>query len=138
MDPLRLSSTGGNGFPQDWTVYYWAYWIAWFVATPFFIAQISEGRTIRETVLGGLSCGLAGTYTSFVTFQGFGLYQQVTGKADIAGALSEGASIPVSYTHLDVYKRQAVGRQRPAVQVCRRPARPPERAQNRKRRQRAA
>ena len=36
MDPLRLSSTGGNGFPQDWTVYYWAYWIAWFVATPFF------------------------------------------------------------------------------------------------------
>ncbi len=94
MDPLRLSSTGGNGFPQDWTVYYWAYWIAWFVATPFFIAQISEGRTIRETVLGGLSCGLAGTYTSFVTFQGFGLYQQVTGKADIAGALSEGASIP--------------------------------------------
>ena len=55
MDPLRLSGSGGTGFPQDWTIFYWAYWIAWFVATPFFIARISEGRTIKQTILGGLS-----------------------------------------------------------------------------------
>ena len=30
MDPLRLSGKGGNGFPQDWTIFYWAYWISWF------------------------------------------------------------------------------------------------------------
>jgi BCCT family betaine/carnitine transporter len=57
MDPLRLSSTGGNGFPQDWTIFYWAYWIAWFVATPFFIAKISEGRTIKQTILGDYLVG---------------------------------------------------------------------------------
>lgn len=92
MDPLRLSSTGGNGFPQDWTIFYWAYWIAWFVATPFFIAKISEGRTIKQTVLGGLSCGLAGTFTSFITFGGFGLYQQTSGNLDIAGQLMGGTA----------------------------------------------
>lgn len=92
MDPLRLSSTGGNGFPQDWTIFYWAYWIAWFVATPFFIARISEGRTIKQTVLGGLSCGLLGTWTSFITFGGFGLYQQTHGVLDVSGALAEGAA----------------------------------------------
>lgn len=92
MDPLRLSSTGGNGFPQDWTIFYWAYWIAWFVATPFFIARISEGRTIKQTVLGGLSCGLLGTWTSFITFGGFGLYQQSNGILDVAGALAEGSA----------------------------------------------
>lgn len=92
MDPLRLSSTGGNGFPQDWTIFYWAYWIAWFVATPFFIARISEGRTIKQTVLGGLSCGLLGTWTSFITFGGFGLYQQANGILDVAGALAEGSA----------------------------------------------
>jgi len=91
MDPLRLSGAHGSGFPQDWTIFYWAYWIAWFVATPFFIAQISEGRTIKQTILGGLSCGLLGTYTSFVTFGGFGLYQQTTGKLDVAGELAAGA-----------------------------------------------
>ncbi|MCI5699142.1 MAG: BCCT family transporter [Lachnospiraceae bacterium] len=92
MDPLRLSSTGGSGFPQDWTIFYWAYWIAWFVATPFFIAKISEGRTIKQTILGGLSCGLLGTYTSFIVFGGFGLHMQTTGVADLAGMLAEGAA----------------------------------------------
>lgn len=92
IDPLRVSSTGGNGFPQDWTIFYWAYWIAWFVATPFFIARISEGRTIKQTVLGGLSCGLLGTWTSFITFGSFGLYQQTHGVMDAAGALAEGAA----------------------------------------------
>ncbi len=92
LDPLRLSSTGGNGFPQDWTIFYWAYWIAWFVATPFFIARISEGRTIKQTILGGLSCGLLGTFTSFIVFGGFGLYQQTHGVVDAAGMLAEGAN----------------------------------------------
>ncbi len=92
MDPLRLSSTGGNGFPQDWTIFYWAYWIAWFVATPFFIARISEGRTIKQTVLGGLSCGLLGTWTSFIIFGGFGLSEQAYGILDVAGALAEGSA----------------------------------------------
>lgn len=92
MDPLRISSTGGNGFPQDWTIFYWAYWIAWFVATPFFIARISEGRTVKQTILGGLSCGLLGTWTSFITFGSFGLYQQTHGILDVAGALSEGSA----------------------------------------------
>lgn len=91
MDPLRVSSSGGSGFPQDWTIFYWAYWIAWFVATPFFIAKISEGRTIRQTILGGLACGLGGTYTSFIVFGGFGLNIQTSGKMDLAGMLAGGA-----------------------------------------------
>ena len=91
MDPLRLSGSGGMGFPQNWTIFYWAYWIAWFVATPFFIARISEGRTIRQIIFGGLTCGLLGTYTSFIVFGGFGLHLQTSGKVDLAGLLASGA-----------------------------------------------
>lgn len=40
MDPLRISGADGAGFPQQWTIFYWAYWIAWFIATPFFIGTI--------------------------------------------------------------------------------------------------
>jgi BCCT family betaine/carnitine transporter len=45
-DPLRK-----NSFPQNWTLYYWAYWMAWCVATPFFIATISKGRTIKNVIV---------------------------------------------------------------------------------------
>ena len=34
-DPLRTSN-----FPQNWTIYYWAYWMVWCVAAPFFIGSI--------------------------------------------------------------------------------------------------
>ncbi|GHV83201.1 carnitine transporter [Spirochaetia bacterium] len=90
-DPLRITGEGGDiGFPQQWTIFYWAYWIAWFVATPFFIAKISEGRTIRQLIGGAFFYGLSGTFTSFIVFGNFGLYQQVSGKVDATGMLEDG------------------------------------------------
>jgi BCCT family betaine/carnitine transporter len=86
-DPLRITGDGVSGFPQQWTIFYWAYWVAWFVATPFFIAKISEGRTIRQLIGGAFFYGISGTFTSFVIFGNFGLYQQVTGKVDAAAML---------------------------------------------------
>ncbi len=72
MDPLRTTS-----FPQNWTIYYWAYWMVWCVATPFFIGKISKGRTIKETVLGGYAWGLLGTFSSFIILGNYGLAQQM-------------------------------------------------------------
>ncbi|MDR1787732.1 MAG: BCCT family transporter [Treponema sp.] len=94
MDPLRATGEGGGaaGFPQQWTVFYWAYWIAWFVATPFFIAKISEGRTIRGMIFGAYFYGIAGTFLSFIVFGNFGLYQQVSGKVDTVGMLDAGSA----------------------------------------------
>ncbi|MGI6776756.1 MAG: BCCT family transporter [Acetivibrionales bacterium] len=87
-DPLMLS----GGFSQDWTMFFWAFWIVWAVATPFFIGKISEGRTIRNMIFGGFGYGLAGTYLSFIVFGNFGLNLQTTGKADIVGMMEAGAS----------------------------------------------
>lgn len=87
MDPLRETS-----FPQNWTIYYWAYWMVWCVATPFFIGVISKGRTIRNTVLGGYGWGLAGTFTSFTILGNYGLAQQMKHGLDITGFIAEGGS----------------------------------------------
>ncbi|MDR2168389.1 MAG: BCCT family transporter [Clostridiales bacterium] len=81
-DPMRNDS-----FPQNWTTFYWAYWMAWCVATPFFIGMVSKGRTIRNTVLGGYAWGLAGTFTSFIILGNYGLSQQARGILDTAGAI---------------------------------------------------
>lgn len=92
LDPMRLTAReGGMAFPQSWTVFYWAYWIAWCVATPFFIARISEGRTIRQVILGGLAAGLLGTFTVFSVFGHYGLHLQVTGRLQVAERLAQGA-----------------------------------------------
>lgn len=88
MDPLRE-----NGFAQNWTVYYWAYWLVWCVATPFFIALISKGRTLRNVVFGTFGWGLAGTYMSFIILGGYGLAQQLKHGIDAIGFIGNGAEM---------------------------------------------
>lgn len=88
VDPLRE-----NGFAQNWTVYYWAYWLVWCVATPFFIALISKGRTLRNVVFGSFGWGLAGTYMSFIILGNYGLAQQLKHGVDITGFLGNGGKM---------------------------------------------
>ena len=87
MDPLRKTS-----FPQNWTLYYWAYWMAWTIGTPFFIGVISKGRTIRNTILGGYAWALAGTFTSFIILGNYGLAQQLKHGLDVVGIIETGGS----------------------------------------------
>ena len=76
-DPNRT-----NNFPQDWTIYYWAYWMVWCIAAPFFIGNISRGRTIRQTILGGYVFGVGSTIVSFVVLGNYSLGLQSIGAAD--------------------------------------------------------
>lgn len=76
-DPART-----NNFPQDWTIYYWAYWMVWCVAAPFFIGNISRGRTIRQTILGGYVFGVGSTIVSFIVLGNYSLGMQTSGTAD--------------------------------------------------------
>ena len=64
---------------------YWAYWMVWCVAAPFFIGNISKGRTVKQTILGGYIFGLGGTFTSFIILGNYSLGLQVFGKLDVIG-----------------------------------------------------
>lgn len=76
-DPIRT-----NNFPQDWTIYYWAYWMVWCIAAPFFIGNISRGRTIKQTILGGYIFGVGSTISSFIIIGNYGLGLQSNGRVD--------------------------------------------------------
>lgn len=71
------TTTRSHGFTQNWTIYYWSYWIVWCVATPFFIGSISKGRTIKDVVLRGYAWGLGGTYLSFIILSNFGISREI-------------------------------------------------------------
>ncbi len=93
LDPLRVTGSESGGFVQNWTVFYWAYWLAWCVATPFFIGIISEGRTIKNVILGSYIYGIAGTFSSFIIFGNYGLSQQLNGNIDILSLVSGGKDL---------------------------------------------
>ena len=76
-DPQRRTS-----FPQNWTIYYWAYWMVWCVAAPFFIGNISRGRTVKQTILGGYIFGVCSTILSFIILGNYSLGKQTKGSAD--------------------------------------------------------
>lgn len=77
-DPNRT-----NSFPQNWTIFYWAYWMVWCVAAPFFIGSISKGRTIRQTILGGYIFGVGSTICSFIVLGNYSLGLQTSGVIDL-------------------------------------------------------
>lgn len=78
-----------NHFPQDWTIYYWAYWMVWCIAAPFFIGNISRGRTVRQTILGGYVFGVGSTIVSFVVLGNYSLGLQVSGTTDFIALYNE-------------------------------------------------
>lgn len=49
---VYLYNQKASAWLGSWTVFYWAWWIAWAPFVGMFIARISKGRTIREVVLG--------------------------------------------------------------------------------------
>lgn len=87
MDPFRETS-----FPQNWSIYYWAYWLVYCAGTPFFIGQISKGRTIKNTVLGGYAWALAGTFMSFMILGNYSMAQQFKHGVDIIGFVDGGGT----------------------------------------------
>jgi len=56
--PLLTLETYAYNRPDEWlnawTLFFWAWWIAWAAFVGMFLARISRGRTIRQFVLGSL------------------------------------------------------------------------------------
>ena len=87
-DPLRETH-----FPQNWTIYYWAYWMVWCVAAPFFIGSISRGRTVRQTILGGYGFGGGSTLVSFIILGNYSMGKQISGAIDFISQYNESGDL---------------------------------------------
>ncbi len=88
---LHIEPFGDNTWLSGWTIFYWAWWIAWAPFVGTFIARISKGRTIREFIGGVI---LAPALVSFIWFATFGsLGIKLAEKIGIA-ALTDIVSAP--------------------------------------------
>lgn len=87
-DALRTSN-----FPQNWTIFYWAYWMVWCVASPFFMGSISRGRTVKQVVLGAYIFGMGSTLISFIILGNYSLGLEMYGSLDVMGIYAESADL---------------------------------------------
>ncbi len=85
---LNTSAFDPDPWLGEWTIYFWATWIAWAPYVGVFIARISRGRTIREFVLGVL---LAPSLFTMVWFAVFGA-ASIDFDSNSGGAIGEAAA----------------------------------------------
>ncbi len=79
----------GTGWVGSWTVFYWAWWIAWAPFVGPFFAKISKGRTIREFMIGVLFFPTVFDMIWFGVFGGSGLYFEIFRHAGLAAAVQK-------------------------------------------------
>ncbi len=80
---------GNSHFPEDWTVFYWTWYLAFTAFVGLFIARISRGRTIRELILGVLIWGSFGTSIFLMVMGGYALNLETTGAMNVSQILSD-------------------------------------------------
>ncbi len=76
---------------NGWTIFYWAWWIAWAPFVGIFIARVSKGRSIREFVFGVLLVPSLIGFLWFATFGGSAIMQEHNGVAKISELATEEA-----------------------------------------------
>ena len=91
MEPFGEFSAYGfkeTNFPQDWTVFYWAWWLVFAPTIGLFIAKISKGRTIRQMTVGAIFFGSLGCAIFFIILGNYGLYLQLSNTLDVVNILN--------------------------------------------------
>ena len=80
---IQMSFFSESSFAQSWTVFYWAWWMALAPFVGTFILQISNGKTIRQMILGTVLIGSFATFIHFYVLGGLTLNLYERGVMDI-------------------------------------------------------
>ncbi|PLX39877.1 MAG: BCCT family transporter [Deltaproteobacteria bacterium] len=68
----------GHNWLGSWTVFYWAWWMSWAPFVSVFIARISKGRSIRQTVAATLILPTIANFLWYGVVGGAGIFYDVT------------------------------------------------------------
>ncbi len=89
-----------NQFPQGWTIFYWAWWIASAPSTGLFVAAVSRGRTLKEVVLVHLGAAPIATWLWYGTFGSTAIHMQLKEGIDLVGAMNQNGTGSTVFTVL--------------------------------------
>ena len=106
---FNVDAYGDGVWVNDWTLFYWGWWISWSPFVGMFIARISRGRTIREFIFGVLFGPTLFTFLWMTIYGNSALLQAVNGMADpILQLVSDGDTPLVLFAFLDTLPFSAI------------------------------
>ncbi len=82
-----------SNWQNNWTVFYWSWWIAWSPFVGMFIARVSRGRTVREFVFGVLLVPSLLTFFWLSAFGGSAIYLELNNIGSIAEAVQNNVAV---------------------------------------------
>ena len=75
---------GGAEWMGGWTLFFWAFWLAWGPFVGVFLARISRGRTLREFVIAAITAPVLCDFVIVSFFGNSAMFQVLQGNADFA------------------------------------------------------
>lgn len=96
---LRLTPYKGGTWVRDWTIFYWAWAIAWSPFVGAFVARVSRGRTIREFIFGVLVVPPVIACLWIATFGGTALQSDLVNGTKIAEAVNADMTVALFETY---------------------------------------
>ena len=82
-------SLEGTDWQNQWTIFYWAWWISWSPFVGMFIARISRGRSVREFVLSVLIVPALLTFLWITAFGGSAIFYELKEIAGVSAEIKE-------------------------------------------------
>lgn len=92
--PLRMFHTfvyepGGSEWMGSWTLFFWAFWLAWGPFVGVFLARISRGRTLREFVIAAITVPVLCDFIIVSLFGNSALFEVLQGNTAFANLAVE-------------------------------------------------
>ena len=89
-----------SGWQSAWTIFYWAWWIAFAPFVGVFLARISKGRTIREYIFGAMIIPSLMCFIWFALVGGTAIDLELSGVAN--GAIANAGQADKLFVLLNV------------------------------------
>ncbi|MFD8349011.1 choline BCCT transporter BetT [Streptomyces coelicoflavus] len=75
---------GGSEWMAGWTLFFWAFWLAWGPFVGLFLARISRGRTLREFVIAAVTAPVLCDFLIVSIFGNSAMRQVLDGNTEFA------------------------------------------------------
>lgn len=83
----NLGSFERTGFPESWTVFFWAWLLVFAPFVGLFVARISRGRTVRQLIVGTLLYGTLGSIIFFGILGNYAIHLEMSGQFAVVDAV---------------------------------------------------
>ena len=78
-----------SGFVENWTIFYWAWWISYAPFVGLFITRISRGRTFRQVIAAMLVFGSLGCWVFYMIIGNYSMHLELTQQLPVTAVMAE-------------------------------------------------